>query len=71
MLQPRSKLNLAAKTIGVDSCGEIGRKNLDDDLSLELGLGGDEDARHSCSAELSIYSIGGAEQLLELSLKVR
>jgi hypothetical protein len=70
MLQPRSELNLPPKTIGVDSRGKVRRENLDDYLSLELGLDGDEDARHTCASELSIDAIGGPEEFLELGLKV-
>ncbi|HLE57461.1 MAG TPA: hypothetical protein VJB15_10280 [Rhodothermia bacterium] len=48
----------------VYSCGEIGRQNLDDDLPVELGLGRDEYARHSCTTELTVDVIGCTEDLL-------
>ena len=70
MLQPRRELDLASKAIRVQSGGEIGRKNLDNHLSSELGLRRHEHTRHSSTAELAVDSICGAECFLQLTLKI-
>ena len=70
MLKSRSELNLATKAIDVDSRCEVGRKNLDDDLSLELCFSCDKNAGHTSAAELAIDAIGGTEYFLELGLEV-
>ena len=44
MLQSRCQLNLSPEPIGVDPGGEIGRKNFDHDLALEIDLVREKDA---------------------------
>jgi hypothetical protein len=58
MLQSRRELDLAPESIGVDSRCKIGRKDLDDDLTIELGLSRNKDARHSRAAQLAVDSVG-------------
>jgi hypothetical protein len=38
MLKTRSKLNLAPEAIDIDARGKVRRKNLDDNLPVELGV---------------------------------
>jgi hypothetical protein len=64
MLQSRSDMNLAAKTIGIECGGYIRWQDLDHDLSLEIQLGRNENARHACTAQLAIDAIAGAEYFL-------
>ena len=64
VLQSGSELNLATESIDIDPRGEIGRQNLDDDLSLELGFCRNEYARHARAAKLAIYAICGTEDFL-------
>ena len=64
MLKTRSKLNLAAKPIDIDARGEVGGKNLDDNLPVELRIRRNEHARHSCAAKLTIYAVGGPDYFL-------
>lgn len=66
MLKARSCVNLAAEAIGVDRCRDVGRKDLYDDLSIELELRRDEHARHAGAPQLAINAIGRAEDFLYL-----
>jgi hypothetical protein len=70
MLEPRSQLNLAAEPVDVDSCCKIRGKNFYDDLAIELGIGGDEHARHARAAELAIDSIRCSDNFLKVVLEV-
>jgi len=70
MLQPRCKLNLPPESIDVDAGSEIRRQNLDYNLSLEVGLCCDKDARHSRATQLAVDPVCGAEYFLKLRLEV-
>jgi hypothetical protein len=70
MLQSRRELNLATEAIDVDSGCKVWRQNLDDYLPVELGLRGDEHARHARAAKLAVDPIGSAEHFLELGLEI-
>jgi hypothetical protein len=70
MLESRSELNLAPEPVDVNSGCEVRWKNLYDDLAIELGLGCNEDARHSRATELAVDSICGPEYFLKLELQV-
>ena len=70
MLKSCGELDLATEPVRIDPCCELGRKDFDDDLAIEVGLGCNEDARHSRAAELAVNAIGVAEYLLKLALKV-
>jgi hypothetical protein len=59
-------LNLSSEPVGVDSSGEIWRKDLDDDLPLEIDLVREEYARHPRAAQLSIDAVSAAQNSLEL-----
>lgn len=66
MLKPRRCVNLAAEAIGVDRCGDVGRKNLYYDLPIEIELRRDEHTRHAGAPQLAIDAIGRAEDFLYL-----
>jgi hypothetical protein len=66
MLQPRCSVNLSTKAISVYRRSHIGRKNLDDDLSVELELRGNEHARHPSAPQLAIDAISRAQDFLDL-----
>ena len=70
MLQPRGELDLAAKAVGVQSSGEVGRQNLDHNLAAEVGVCRHEDTRHSPTAKLAVDLIDRAEYFLQLALKI-
>src|SRR5688572_13441224 len=70
MLKPRRELNFPAETIDVELRGQVGRKDLDHDLPVELELSRDEHAGHPRAAKLPVDTVGSAEYLLELALKI-
>src|SRR5687768_2071978 len=70
MLKPGRELNLPAETIDVELRGQIGRKDLDHDLPVELDLSRDEHAGHPRAAKLPVDTVGSAEYFLELALKI-
>ena len=70
MLKPRSELNLPTKAVAIQPCREIGRENLDNNLSSELGLRRDKYTRHSPTAELAVDLVDRGEYFLQLALKI-
>ena len=70
LLEPSREPYLAGETLGAQALGELGGDHLDDDLSAERGLVGDEDARHPTAAELALEGVSGAEGGLELVAEV-
>jgi hypothetical protein len=70
MLKASGELYLSPEPIDVDSRGEIRRENFYDNLSIEVNLGRNEYARHSRAAELTIDTVGGADNFLKLALEV-
>src|SRR6266404_1319168 len=61
MLQPRDCKYLAAETLGRHTRRELGRENLDDDLSLEVVVLADEYERHAATGELPLNGVRSAE----------
>ena len=65
VLQLRDELDLAMEAIEADAAGEIGREQLDHDLTIEPSLGGEKDVTHASAAELALDGVGVAECGLE------
>jgi hypothetical protein len=71
VLKPCGELDLTAESICVESRREIGRKDFDNYLAVELGICRDKDPRHASAAELAVDTVGRSEDFLELLLQVR
>jgi hypothetical protein len=71
MLKAGSQLNLAPKAIEVDRSRHIGRKNLYDDLPLELDIGCDVHTRHARTSQLAIDAITGTEDFVQSCSQLR
>ena len=57
VLQRGGELNLPVETLGVDAGRELGREHLDDDLSGESGLLGQEHPAHPATAQLALNAV--------------
>ena len=60
VLQARSELYLAPKSLEVQSGRKFRREELDDDLAVELELCRDENARHARASKLAVDAIAGS-----------
>jgi hypothetical protein len=56
-LKGRSQPNFACESLRTEAGGDITAQNLDDYVAAECGLMGQEDARHSAAAELTIDGV--------------
>jgi hypothetical protein len=65
MLELRRDEDLAMEALAVDSSGEVGRENLDDDVAREASVMRDEHARHSATRKLALEPVALAETGLE------
>ena len=65
VLELRRDEDLAMEALAVDSGGEIGRENLDDDVAREASVMRDEHARHSPTRKLALEPVALAETGLE------
>src|SRR4051812_36875337 len=71
LLERGCELDLPLEPLGADAGRELGREDLHDDLPAEPELVGEEDARHTTTAELTFDGVGSAEGRLELLANVR
>ena len=69
MLKAGRHEHLTAEALGAHLALEVGREQLDDDLSLERGLGRQEQAAHTAGRELVLECVALAECVLQLILK--
>jgi hypothetical protein len=70
MMKVRRQQHLPLKAGGADFARRLGRKQLDDDLSLERGFGGKEQAAHATWCKLSFDPIGVAQRRLQAALQL-
>ena len=70
VVQRGGDLDLEAETVGAHAAGQLGREDLDHDLSAERPLGSDEHARHAAAAELTLDGVRAVQGGFKLGLKV-
>ena len=70
ILQLGDELDLAMKAVEADAARQVGREELDDDLSIEASLGREEDVTHPAATELALDVVLGAERGLEAVAKL-
>jgi hypothetical protein len=66
VLEPRCQLDFASEAVDVETSAEIGRQDFYHDVATQLDFPGDEDARHSATAQLVGDLVSLTERVLEL-----
>jgi hypothetical protein len=70
MLERSRESYLAGEPLGAESCAEIRIQSLDHNFPSECSLLGQENSRHSTSAELALDGIGTSKRRLQLVEKI-
>src|SRR5450759_5018224 len=66
MLKLRGELDLAAEPFTIHAGGQFRWQDLDDHLSIQRTLGGDEYSAHPAAGQFAVESIVGAERRAQL-----
>src|SRR5437868_8736932 len=65
MLKLSGNLNLSTESCAVDAFGQLGREELDDNLSAQEFVGRDEHFTHPAAAELALDVVGVGKRSFE------
>jgi hypothetical protein len=66
MLQPCRERDLSLEALGAHRVRGLWREYLEDDVSAERHLGGEEDTAHPAPSELSLERVRSADSSLQL-----
>src|SRR4051812_30872355 len=62
VLQSGDELDLAMEAVEAHAAADVGRQQLDDDLSIEPALGREKDVTHPAATELALDGVGVTER---------